>query len=143
MTKKLVYTTAGEPMAELPTMPVLAPVRVTPSAKVSVTLLHEATGGPIVVLVVLLERALRRQRPDPVRVTTASSSELLMPPPTICTVASQVPVAIPFLSLGLSNVCMFLDEFRRSWLLGKSYLSGCHHGARTMYSSRRGYQLLW
>ena len=45
MAKKLVYATAGEPIAELPTMPESALVEGgTPGAKVSVTFLNEATG---------------------------------------------------------------------------------------------------
>ena len=45
MAKKLVYATAGEPMAELPAMPELALVGGAPGAKVSVTFLNEATGS--------------------------------------------------------------------------------------------------
>ena len=44
MTKKLVYATAGEPMAEPAAMPELALVGEIPVAKVSVTFLNEATG---------------------------------------------------------------------------------------------------
>ena len=44
ITKKLVYATAGEPMAGLLAMPELALVGGIPSAKVSVTFLNEATG---------------------------------------------------------------------------------------------------
>ena len=47
MAKKLVYTTAGEPMPELPAMPELALVEGAPSAKVSVTFLNEETGTGI------------------------------------------------------------------------------------------------
>ena len=47
MAKKLVYTTAGEPMPELPAMPELALVEGSPSAKVSVTFLNEETGTGI------------------------------------------------------------------------------------------------
>ena len=42
MAPKLVYATAGEPMAELPAMPELALAGVEPGAKVSVALLNEA-----------------------------------------------------------------------------------------------------
>ena len=47
MAKKLVYTTAGEPMPELPAMSELALVEGSPSAKVSVTFLNEETGTGI------------------------------------------------------------------------------------------------
>ena len=47
MAKKLVYTTAGEPMPELPAMPELTLVEGAPSAKVSVTFLNEETGTGI------------------------------------------------------------------------------------------------
>ena len=47
MAKKLVYTTAGEPMPELPAMLELALVEGAPSAKVSVTFLNEETGTGI------------------------------------------------------------------------------------------------
>ena len=51
MAKKLVYATAGEPMAAPPAMPELALVGGTPGAKASVTFLNEAMrpAGPIVV----------------------------------------------------------------------------------------------
>ena len=44
MAKKLVYATAGEPMAEPVAMPELTLAEVDPSAKVSVTFSGEATG---------------------------------------------------------------------------------------------------
>ena len=44
MAEKLVYATAGEPMAEPAAMPELALVGRSPGAKVSVTFLNEATG---------------------------------------------------------------------------------------------------
>ena len=44
MAKKLVYATAGEPMAEPAAMPELALVGGIPGAKVSVIFLNEATG---------------------------------------------------------------------------------------------------
>ena len=44
MAEKLVYATAGEPIAELPAMPELALAGVDPRCKVSVTFLNEATG---------------------------------------------------------------------------------------------------
>ena len=44
MAKKLVYATAGEPMAGPAAMPELALVGRGPGAKVSVTFLNEATG---------------------------------------------------------------------------------------------------